>query len=387
MKINIKFGKEFDKNRIKNTIVKLDWYKKHGYRPQLPGGIDDKSTDSEILEKVSQEYEEESYNNIAKILLNEFSVFSDKLEQSLVDIFGKNIQTNFNVYLTKYGVGGSYWLPNEIILNVNNKFIVKTFVHEIIHLMIEENVKKYNIKQFEKERTVDLILHSPKFDFLQYNFWQKHYSGVEKYIDTMFEKHFFKSPETFFAEISKVRPIIFLIIGSNGVGKSTIIPLLKQRLANNFHIHDFDERGVPNNADKTWRQLETFHWLELGKTNIESNISTIVCGFMKPNEIVEASGKLGVHPQVCLLDVDEINLKERLLSRYQNDENTKELLRATGKTVNKFIEDNVYISALLRKSSKEYFFHILDTNQISPIQVAESVLRLIAQHGNKTSKN
>lgn len=170
---------------------------------------------------------------------------------------------------------------------------------------------------------------------------------------------------------------IFIIIGSNGVGKSTIIPLLKQKLANNFRIYDFDERGVPNNADKTWRQSETFHWLKLGKTNLQSNIITIICGFMKPNEIIDISEKLDIHSQVCLLDINEVNLKERLLSRYKNDKNVKELLRATGKTVNKFIEDNIYVSSLLRKTSKEHFFHILDTNQLSTAQVTESVLRWI----------
>ena len=177
---------------------------------------------------------------------------------------------------------------------------------------------------------------------------------------------------------------IFLIIGSNGVGKSTLIPLLKSRLSNNFHLYDFDERGVPNNADRTWRQSEMFHWLELGRKNLESNISTVVCGFIKPNEIVEASGKLGVHPQICLLDVDETNLKERLLSRYQNDKNIKELMRTTSKTVDKFIEDNVHASLFLRKTSQEYFFHILDTNQLTPALVAEDVLLWIMQYKTET---
>ena len=87
-------------------------------------------------------------------------------------------------------------------------------------------------------------------------------------------------------------------------------PYLNQGLETIFTFMILTSGGVPNNADKTWRQSETFHWLELGKTNLESNISTIVCGFMKPSEIVEASGKLGVHPQVCLLDVNEVNLKK-----------------------------------------------------------------------------
>ena len=35
----------------------------------------------------------------------------------------------------------------------------------MVHLMIEENVKKYNLKQFQKEKTVDLIFIIPNFIF------------------------------------------------------------------------------------------------------------------------------------------------------------------------------------------------------------------------------
>ena len=58
-----------------------------------------KSTDNEILEKVGKGYKEREYEKCCQILLNDFPIFSDKLEQTLFYIFGKDIQTSFNVYL------------------------------------------------------------------------------------------------------------------------------------------------------------------------------------------------------------------------------------------------------------------------------------------------
>jgi len=56
-----------------------------------------------------------------------------------------------------------------------------------------------------KERIVDLILNSKEFSFLEYNSWQNNYTGVEKYIDELFNSHFFKIQENFFSGIEKTR--------------------------------------------------------------------------------------------------------------------------------------------------------------------------------------
>jgi len=82
---------------------------------------------------------------------------------------------------------------------------IKTIVHEIVHLMVEENIQKYKLEHFEKERLVDLILNSEKFSFLQYNSWQKDYHGAEKYVDDLFNEHFFESQEKFFDEMENTR--------------------------------------------------------------------------------------------------------------------------------------------------------------------------------------
>jgi broad-specificity NMP kinase len=170
---------------------------------------------------------------------------------------------------------------------------------------------------------------------------------------------------------------IFFIIGPNGVGKTTIIPLLEKKLPNSFEVHDFDERGVPDNADKLWRKSETVHWLDISKANLLKGISTIVCGFMKPDEIVEASKSLHVNPTVCFLDIDKQNLESRLLGRYQTEESIRELERATNKTVEKFIQDNVYVTSLLKKDSEQNNFKIIDTSNVHPDEVAERVYKWI----------
>ena len=66
-------------------------------------------------------------------------------------------------------MGGSYKLPNLVIYNINNKKGFKTIVHEIIHLLIENQIQEFKIQHWEKERIVDLILNSDEFSFLEYN--------------------------------------------------------------------------------------------------------------------------------------------------------------------------------------------------------------------------
>lgn len=163
-------------------------------------------------------------------------------------------------------------------------------------------------------------------------------------------------------------PKIYFVIGANGVGKSTLlshlVALLPQSL---FELHDFDERGVPDNADKSWRISETNYWMNLGEKNTLNGLSTIICGFSKPEEI-------GERAEIILLDVNESSLEKRLRGRYQTPESLKELERTTGKTVEKFLADNIYVSSLLRKSCEERGCKIIETSDVSPAGVAQEIL-------------
>lgn len=171
---------------------------------------------------------------------------------------------------------------------------------------------------------------------------------------------------------------IFFIIGVNGVGKSSLIPFLKNSLdEKHFVVHDFDERGVPTNADKEWRQSETLCWLKIGEENIKKNISTVVCGFIKPTELHSLNTKYKTEATVILLDADSETITKRIFGRYQTPESLAELLRTTSKTPEKFIQDNIWISSTFREDCKKLKYLIIDTNNLNPSEVALKVLKLI----------
>jgi broad-specificity NMP kinase len=167
---------------------------------------------------------------------------------------------------------------------------------------------------------------------------------------------------------------LFLITGVNGIGKTTLIKELTAKLdKNTFAIHDFDERGVPDNADKNWRQSETSHWVEVGKNNKKNGIATVVCGFMKFTEIHDSLSLYDTEAKVCLLDANEAVITGRILGRYTTPESVMELDRTTGKTPEKFAADNVWVSSKFRTEAKEAGYFIVDTSKLSPAEVGEEI--------------
>jgi broad-specificity NMP kinase len=171
---------------------------------------------------------------------------------------------------------------------------------------------------------------------------------------------------------------IFLITGVNGIGKSTLISQLVNKLdMTAFDIHDFDERGVPDNVGREWRQSETLHWIKISKENMDNFKGTVVCGFMKFLEIEAALSQLGVSANICLLDADEETVSRRILGRYPDPEGIAELERTTGKTPDKFAADNVWISSKFRQEANEKGYFIIDTSNLPPEEVAQKVTEWI----------
>lgn len=175
MKLNIIYSKEFEVERIVNTLKKIDWYKANGYTIQLPASLDVSNittlSKEIIFESVEKEYFEQNYINSKKYIEDNWSNIGIELlknikETSLV------LQDCYNIQLTRYGVGGSYHLPNSIIINIQRMFefgLLKTIAHESVHLSIQKLVEKYNVKHWYKERIVDLLLNKfvPKVNSFQ----------------------------------------------------------------------------------------------------------------------------------------------------------------------------------------------------------------------------
>ncbi len=115
--------------------------------------------------------------------------------------------------------------------------------------------------------------------------------------------------------------MLFFVIGANGSGKSACISHLKV-LLNNSIIHDFDDIGVPKNADAIWRQQATEKWLQQYLLNASSYDSYVICGQAVLGEILACPSVANISSiNVCLLDVSDVERINRLKKRGTLDAN------------------------------------------------------------------
>ncbi len=161
--LDIKYSLEGEISRVQYTINKIDWFKEKGYKVRLPEALlleDTKLSPESIKQVITEEYDEKNYKKEEEYILKTLP----KIKEVLVNYFtttSPDPQSSYEINLTRYGVGGSYNPPNKIIANIqacSEMKLVRTIVHEIIHLSIEELIQKYNIDHWSKERLVDLIL-------------------------------------------------------------------------------------------------------------------------------------------------------------------------------------------------------------------------------------
>ncbi|MBU4142693.1 hypothetical protein KJ590_01685, partial [Patescibacteria group bacterium] len=81
-----------------------------------------------------------------------------------IKFFNRDFKKTIKVFFTRYGVGGSYFPPDKVLININEKCkkspkeISIIVAHETIHLIVEPTVKRLKIDHWTKERVVDLIL-------------------------------------------------------------------------------------------------------------------------------------------------------------------------------------------------------------------------------------
>ncbi|HLD18298.1 MAG TPA: hypothetical protein VJB99_04530 [Patescibacteria group bacterium] len=205
MDIKITFGLEQDIDRINKTLQRRDWYQEHGYRPHLPIGITATSSQTQIRQSVIADRNDLVYEKFRKEIKERVDLLGKRFEETVKNTLGVQLPDTINVDLVCYGVWGSYHLPDRIIFSIRTKNGVLTLFHEMLHLAMETSILEKNIEQWEKERIIDLNLHSEPFGFLGYTHWQRDYHGVEKYIDPIFSQFFFSERKRFFEEVVKAR--------------------------------------------------------------------------------------------------------------------------------------------------------------------------------------
>ncbi len=206
--LKINFSKEAEEARIRYTLKKLGWFKERGYKINLPSGVKDivdhggTPTDEEISRVVNTEFDpvvyEEKINDLKQKWEEEKEDFLLKLAT-----LGLPIQTEYKISFTKYGVGGSYGLPNNIQINFdysNARDTLAITFHEMVHLTIEDLIQEFNIDHWTKERLVDLIY--AKF-FPAKKRLQRNPEKTEN-IDEIFNR-FFPDVKKIISEISKLK--------------------------------------------------------------------------------------------------------------------------------------------------------------------------------------
>ena len=152
-----KYSLDSEYKVIVSTLNDRDFFMQNRYNVALPQNYTLESKDlSNLKSVIKNEINNEKINKIK----NEITERWNKHETDLLSYLEAQIYLIPNqliITLTQYGVGGSYFCPNNVIINISdNKDLFKTVVHELIHLIIEMPIiREFNLTHWEKESLVD----------------------------------------------------------------------------------------------------------------------------------------------------------------------------------------------------------------------------------------
>jgi hypothetical protein len=159
MKLDFTYTLEFEVQRVKGTIEKGDWFKQFNYKLFFPRGFGlDSKEFSRLESQVKKEFTPAKMKKIEKNISNRWAKNGQHIESFLKSVPYK-VPSSLVVIFTRYGVGGSYWLPNKVILNVSYDLdYFETVMHELVHLLIEKPVvQEYELSHESKEALIDYI--------------------------------------------------------------------------------------------------------------------------------------------------------------------------------------------------------------------------------------
>ena len=161
---------------------------------------------------------------------------------------------------------------------------------------------------------------------------------------------------------------IFFITGTSGSGKTVLMEELRSLLSpKHFLIYDFDENGVPENADQNWRIATTSFWINKAIENNKQQKTTIICGVSVPSEVLAIihNNNLPISPFFGFIKINDTTIKKRLQNRAWSQ---------------KLIEDNInwahYLEQEVKRQKDSY---IIENNHITIHELAEQCVQWIKQ--------
>lgn len=191
---------------------------------------------------------------------------------------------------------------------------------------------------------------------------------------------------------------LYFIGGASGSGKTAVMPHLKELLGDDIAVYDFDDIGVPEGADKKWRQESTEKWLQklLSEGKDACLLGQIVLG-----EILACpSAKQIAKINFCLLDVSDFERIQRLKKRntYGADQN----MLNWSAWLRMHHQDPQWAQHVLKEDcwhgldfsawdrlvnwASKVFVKTLDTTRLTISQVAESITHWIIRTNHQTTE-
>jgi len=179
---------------------------------------------------------------------------------------------------------------------------------------------------------------------------------------------------------------IIFISGVCGAGKSTIAWELGRVLPPAaFSVYEFDYPGVPSDTPDTWRAERTESWLQTATVNAASNISTVVCGLIHPDESAAAPSAAIAPPiRYAFLEASDEQIASRLQERYTTPLFAHLLWRQARITPDQFIPTMFSYQRELRTlfSDPRYSTYFVDTTQASVAETGSLLARWICEQAN-----
>ena len=166
IKINIEYSIQKETERVINTISRIDSFIERGYNIRkllFPKNLSYEElklmTKDEIQKLITEEYIIDDYKKNIKYIQDRWLQIGPKLSAG-IEKMKIVLIPEFDIIFTKYGITGSYHTPKTIIVNIQKFYLeglLRSIIHESIHLVINPFILSYKIDHWSKERIVDLI--------------------------------------------------------------------------------------------------------------------------------------------------------------------------------------------------------------------------------------
>lgn len=109
--------------------------------------------------------------------------------------------------------------------------------------------------------------------------------------------------------------MLFLLFGSSASGKTFALDELRERV-DDLAIHDFDEIGVPSDADAAWRHRADEQWLRRALEYQSEGTDLLLAGQTPFGELLSAPSAPRLEAvSACLIDCDDHTRVARLRAR------------------------------------------------------------------------